>query len=131
MGAGAGNRAKTLIVSLVVVLANVCGNFLMGWGLKHGPPLTASPLSYLRVMFDPFVAAGVLLLIFWLLSRITLLSRADLSFVLPVTASGYVLSVMTGWLFLGEYVSPSRWTGTVLILLGTLLVGGTPPRSDR
>lgn len=130
MNSGAARlRIKTLIASLVVVLANVSGNFLMGWGLKHGAPLAASPLSYLRVLFDPFVAGGVVLLILWLLSRMALLSWADLSFVLPVTASGYVLNAALGHLLLGEYVSPLRWAGTALVVLGTVLVGATSPRS--
>ena len=38
-----------------------------------------------------FVAGGIGLLILWLLTRMALISWADLSFVLPVTSIGYVL----------------------------------------
>ena len=45
------------------------------------------------------------LLILWLLSRMTLLSWADLSYVLPVTSIGYVLVALAGELFLHEAIS--------------------------
>jgi uncharacterized membrane protein len=65
------------------------------------------------------------MLILSLLTRIALFSLADLSFVLPVTAVGYVLATLFGKLFLHEAVTPQQWAGSVLIFLGTGLVGGT------
>jgi drug/metabolite transporter (DMT)-like permease len=127
--ASAGLGAKTLAVSAVVILSNVFGNFCLGWGIKHAPALSPSPLSYLRVMANPWVALGILLLICWLLSRMTLLSWADLSFVLPVTSLGYVLTAGMGQFFLGEHISWQRWMGTLLIVAGTALVGSTAPRT--
>jgi uncharacterized membrane protein len=59
-----------------------------------------------------------------------LLSLADLSFVLPLTATGYILSALLGKFFLGEQVSSERWLGTVLVFLGIVLVGSTAPRAN-
>jgi uncharacterized membrane protein len=59
----------------------------------------------------------------------SLLSVADLSFVLPVTSAGYVISTLLGWLFLHESVSGSRWAGAVLISLGAALVASTTKKS--
>jgi uncharacterized membrane protein len=75
------------------------------------------------------VCLGIGLLILWMLSRMALLSWADLSYVLPVTALGYVLTALAGKLFLGEQVSPQRWMGTLLIVAGTILVGSTSIRT--
>jgi uncharacterized membrane protein len=61
-----------------------------------------------------------------LLTRMALLSLADLSFVLPVTAVGYILAALLGKVFLHELVTPQRWLGTVLIFAGAMLVGSTP-----
>lgn len=128
-GAGAG-LPKTLAASALVVLANVAGNSLMSRGLKGGAlEGTAGPLAYLSAFLNPWVMAGVVLLVFWMLARMALLSWADLSYVLPVTAAGYVLTVLSGWLWLGERVSAVRWAGSLLIVLGVLLVGGTEPRT--
>jgi len=54
-----------------------------------------------------------------------LFSLADLSFVLPVTAVGYVFSVLIGKIFLHEAVTSQRWFGTLLIFAGAFLVGTT------
>jgi uncharacterized membrane protein len=103
------------------------------WGMKHaGESVSLNPLSFLRVMLDPAVAAGILLLVLWLLSRMTLLSWADLSFVLPLTSLGYVLAAVFGKVFLKETVTGAHWIGTGLIFVGTTIVGTTDSRtSDR
>ena len=80
-------------------------------------------------LLHPAVVAGIVLLIAWTLSRMHLLSLADLSFVLPVTASGYVLNAMIGHFVLGESVTGLRWAGTGLIVLGTVVTGFTLPSS--
>lgn len=123
-------RLKTRILTLIVILANVFGNFFLSRGMKHhGPALSFSAREYLGVLLNPWVALGVVLLILWLLSRMALLSWADLSYVLPVTAAGYVLTALVGKLFLGEQISPQRWAGTALIVAGILLVSATSIRT--
>ncbi len=114
-------RSKTWACSAVVVLANVFGDF----SLKRGMPgELSSPLSYITVLFRPWVALGVTLLVVWLLSRMTLLSWADLSYVLPVTSIGYVLVALAGRWFLDERITRLRWAGILLIVAGVALVGG-------
>ena len=123
-------RARVWMLTGIVILLNVLGNFILSRGLKQAPVLGSSPLDYVKILLNPGVLAGVLLLIFWMLSRMTLLSWADLSFVLPVTSLGYVLSVAAGAVFLGEQVSAARWTGTLMIVAGTVLVSLTSPRTS-
>jgi uncharacterized membrane protein len=121
-----GIRARTYWIVLLFIGLKAFGNFSLAWGMKHSTdPVSANPLHYLRAMLDPAVAAGVLLLIFSLLTRMALLSLADLSFVLPVTAIGYVLAAFIGKYFLNETVSTQRWIGTVLICIGAALVSST------
>jgi drug/metabolite transporter (DMT)-like permease len=52
-----------------------------------------------------------------------------LSYVLPVTAFGYVVSAFMGRFFLNEYVSPARWLGALLIAVGIGLVARTAPHT--
>ncbi len=123
-------RLKTRLFTVIVVLANVFGNALMSFGVRrHGGTLGSSVLEYLSVMFNPYVASGICLLIVWMLARMALLSWADLSYVLPVTSIGYVLTAVIGRVFLGEQVSARRWLGTLLIVAGTALVGSTAVRT--
>ena len=102
-------RLKTRLVTSVVVLANVLGNFFLSRGLKD-KVLGSAPFGYIEALFTPWVAVGVTLLVVWMLSRMALLSWADLSYVLPVTSIGYVLAVFMGWFFLLEDVSWLRAT---------------------
>jgi drug/metabolite transporter (DMT)-like permease len=121
-----GLSLKTIVLTLVVIFSNVVGNFSLSWGMRrNGPQVLDSPFSYIRALFDPWVAAGVCLLILWMLSQMALLSWADLSFVLPVTAAGYVLAAIAGRVFLHEQISLARWGGITLIMIGVVVVGRT------
>ena len=111
----------------VFVLLRALGNLSLAWGTKHFPEtLAANPLSYLRAMLSPAVAVGIAMLILAMLLRMAVLGVADLSFVLPLTAVGYVFAALLGKFILQEDVTPERWTGTALIFIGVALVGSTP-----
>jgi drug/metabolite transporter (DMT)-like permease len=119
-------RLKSWLCAILVVLSNVFGNFAMKRGM---PEELGSPLAFITTLFRPWVAFGVALLILWMLSRMALLSWADLSYVLPVTSIGYVLVALVGKLLLDERISGTRWAGIVLIMAGVALVGGGAPQS--
>jgi uncharacterized membrane protein len=117
---------KTYSVLLLFLALKAGGNSAMAWGMKQVPEkMSMNPALYLRAMLDPFVAIGIVALILALLTRMALLSLADLSFVLPVTAIGYVIAVFLGKVFLHETVTNQRWLGTLLIFAGAALVGST------
>jgi uncharacterized membrane protein len=122
-------RIKTWICAAIVVLCNVFGNF----SLKRGMPADLpTPVSYITALFQPWAALGVVLLILWLMSRMAMLSWADLSYVLPVTSIGYVLVALMGKAFLHEQIGVKRWSGILLIVAGVALVSAaTPPQTER
>lgn len=125
-------RWKTRAFVGIVILSNAFGNLFLTWGLRHGAGvLNASPLSFIRAIFNPWVTLGICLLITWLLSKMLLLSWADLSYVLPVTAFGYVLNAALGRLVLNEQITSARWAGVLLIVGGTVLVGAGNPRHEQ
>jgi drug/metabolite transporter (DMT)-like permease len=120
-------RLKTWIFAVVVVFSNVFGNFFLKRGM---PPALPTPLAYITVLFHPWVALGLLLLIVWLMMRMALLSWADLSYVVPVTAVGYVLVAIVGKVLLNEQITATRWAGIGLIVAGVSLVsGGSAPQT--
>jgi drug/metabolite transporter (DMT)-like permease len=117
------------LLALVLVLRPL-GNVCLAWGMKHFPQvLSINPLLYFRAMLNPFVALGIAALALGLLTRMALLSLADLSFVLPLTATGYIFSTLLGKFFLSEQVTLARWLGTALIFLGIALVGTTAKKT--
>jgi len=121
---------KTQILVLLVVLANVFGNVFLSRGMHQvGRIVSASPLDYVRALENPWTALGIAILVIWMLSDLALLSRADLSFVLPVTASAYVLVAILGHFLLHDHISWERWTGILLITGGVVLAEETPART--
>jgi len=124
-------KARTYGVVTLFIALKASGNLSLAWGMKHIPQsMSASPLPYLRAMLDPFVAVGIVALILALLTRMALFSLADLSFVLPVTAVGYILATILGKTFLHETVTAQRWLGTVLIVFGAALVGSGSHKTE-
>ena len=102
-------------LTAIVVVSNVLGNLFLSIGVK-------APNALL-------IAAGVALLIMWTLSRMALLSWADLSYVLPLTSIGYVLTALAAKYVLAEQISAARWSGTLLIFAGMLIVSRTSPKT--
>jgi drug/metabolite transporter (DMT)-like permease len=125
-------RLKTAIFVIIVVLTNAFGDFFMKRGMPPESRLV-SPADFIAALFTPWVALGVALLILWQLSRMALLSWADLSYVVPVTAVGYVVVALIGRFLLNERITAQRWTGIGLIVAGVALVslGSVPQTFQR
>lgn len=122
---------KTRICLLIVVVTNALGNVLLAYGMRQvGSIASYSPAeligSGLFAMANPWVLGGVLLLLVFFVAHALVLSWADLSYVLLVTAIGYVLVAVLSRQLLGESISTLRWAGTVVITAGVMLVGSTP-----
>ena len=123
---------KTRILVLLVIVTNVLGNVSLSRGMHQvGRIVSASPLDYLKAFANPWTLLGICVLVIWMLSDLALLSRADLSFVLPVTASAYVLVALGGHFLLHDHISWERWAGILLITGGVILAEETPARTTR
>lgn len=118
---------KTAIVITIAVLAQAVGNTLLSKGMKNIASLPSfsdgfSVMMLVNAMQEPIIWAGIVLLIVFFACFLSALSWADLSFVLPATASGYILNVFFASRYLEEPVSASRWLGSMLIFCGIALV---------
>src|SRR5512146_448906 len=120
---------KTRALIVAVIVGNVAGNALLSRGLhRQGAHLSSSFMHYVYAVLNPWVLSGVALLMAWMIANLSLLSRADLSYVLPVTGSAsYVLIALVGRFFLGERVSVTHWLGIGVITAGVILVIETAP----
>lgn len=118
---------KTAVVIIVAVLAQAVGNTFLSLGMKSIAALPSfnegfSLLMLAYAMQSPLIWIGILLLIVFFACFLSAVSWADLSFVLPATASGYIINVFFANHFLGESVSSARWLGSALIAGGIALV---------
>lgn len=104
---------------LAIVVCSTLGDFLLKVGMNQmgEVSLLNDPLILIRALVNPWVAAGTVVLIAFFVAFTIALSWADLSYVMPATALGYVLTTILSALVLGEYVSGYRWAGVIIISL--------------
>jgi drug/metabolite transporter (DMT)-like permease len=115
---------------ILTVLLRPFGNLSLAFGMRHFPrALALNPIPYVLAFANPYVTVGIVMLVLSLLTRMALMSIADLSVILPLTAMGYILSTFLGSAFLGEHVSGQHWLGTVLVFLGVAMVSSTSIRT--
>lgn len=129
-----GLRLKTYVSLALMVLFGAVGNVLLSKGMKQiGEVNDWSASALLELFLKTFTSGtiwlGVASLLVFLVSYLLVLSWADYSYVLPASATGYVVVPLLGYAVLHEVVTPVRWAGAVLICLGVALVGRTPPRT--
>jgi drug/metabolite transporter (DMT)-like permease len=74
---------------------------------------------------------GVASLIVFFVAYTLVLSWADYSYVQPASAVAYGTAAVLGHFVLGEAVSPLQWVGILVICLGVLVVGRTPPSTTE
>ncbi|MDQ2899995.1 MAG: hypothetical protein M3Y07_09375, partial [Acidobacteriota bacterium] len=81
-------RRKTIVGVATLVVTNLCGNTALGVGMQQTGPLNGIAAVW-NMVSNPWVIAGVLILFVWMISQALVLSWADLSFILPMTAVSY------------------------------------------
>lgn len=122
---------KTVAFLFLMVMAGSLGSVFLRVGMRHDVIHATFRLPILfqefhGLVFSDYVWLGVLCRVVSGVAFMLLLSWADYSYVNPAASSAYIVTVVFGWLLLGEVVPTGRWIGTLLITLGVLLVGLTP-----
>jgi drug/metabolite transporter (DMT)-like permease len=122
---------RYLVLAAVMLSASV-GDTFLGRGMKDFGPVSIHHLgSLVHAVANLWVVSGILLLLCFFASYLTALSWADLTFVLPSTAFGYVVVALLSKFWLHEQISPSRWAGILLIVLGVGFVTQGPSYTDH
>jgi drug/metabolite transporter (DMT)-like permease len=125
------NFRKYLVLAGVTVFASA-GDALLSHGMKQTGNISLHHLqSVIFALANPWVAAGILLLLAFFASYTSALSWADLTYVLPATSLGYVLLALVAKFALHEQVSPLRWAGIALITGGVGFVAGGPALTEH
>jgi drug/metabolite transporter (DMT)-like permease len=120
------NLRKYIVLAGVTLFA-AAGDSLLSHGMKQVGGISLNHLhTVIFAILNPWVAAGIILLLAFFASYMTALSWADLTYVLPATSLGYVLLALVAKFALHEQVSPMRWAGIALIAGGVGFVAGGP-----
>lgn len=118
---------RTLLWMTIAVIAVTFGDIWMSQTMKGVGEIKIHSLRDLlnvaaRVLSIPkfWMAVSCMATFFFIWTGI--LSYADLTFVLPLTAMTYILNAFLAPYYLNEVVTPSRWIGVLLISAGVALV---------
>jgi drug/metabolite transporter (DMT)-like permease len=117
---------EVLFFSLIVI-AGTAGELCVSRAMKQvGEVHDFRPRAILRVFLQAlrlkWLWIGVGLMTVGFFSLLAILSFENVSFVVPVSALGYVAGALGGRFFLGEQVNARRWAGILLVCVGVTLV---------
>ena len=118
---------KTVVLVLIAGLLGGSGHVFLSKGMRMIGDLTEAPWSRLggmvtHVVANPWVLVGVALQASFFFMYLTLLSRDEVTKILPMTAVDYIVVALLARAMLAEPVTPARWTGIGLVALGVFLV---------
>ncbi|HPF26766.1 MAG TPA: EamA family transporter [Steroidobacteraceae bacterium] len=111
---------------LAVVISNALSQALLkagmaGIGAFRLTQQTASA-TVLRIVFDPYVVGGLLLMVISMAGHLYVLSRVPLSFAFPFISVSYVVVLAISWYAFGERLNTYHFAGTACIILGVCLI---------
>ena len=123
--------SQYIILVLIMLTASV-GDSLLSRGMSQVGQVDLQHLGRLWIaLWNGYVIGGIVLLIGFFAFYMTALSWADLTFVMPSTAFGYVVVALLSRFWLHERLSPARWTGIALIVCAVGFVANGPPRTEE
>jgi uncharacterized membrane protein len=120
-------NAGRYLVLLVLTLGSTFGDVFLSRGMRQIGEITISHWHDLRfAATNPWIILGTLLLLVFFTSYLSALSWADLSYIMPITAFGNVLTALLARFMLHEHIPFTRWAGILLITLGVGFITGSP-----
>lgn len=114
-------------IVLLILIATVSvsiGETLLSAGMKQVGVAGGSGLAtIISAITNPRVVIGTALMALYFGMYAHCLSIADISFVLPITALSYLFVAVLARFYLHETVTPTRWLGAIIIVIGVIVVG--------
>lgn len=127
---------KVFILLGSLSITQVLGDILLSRGMKDfvgfdfsSPTIIFYLISY--VLTNHWILMGLCVLVISLSLYLTAISHLDLSYVLPIHSSSYVLNGFFAWWFLGENIPAMRWVSTLIISFGVLCVGLSESQTSK
>ncbi len=82
-------------------------------------------------LVSPLVWLGILFVILSFLSWLYVLKYLPLNVAFPLSNVVHVLVPLSSWIFLGEWISPLRWCGISLVIIGLIVVAKPVARLEE
>jgi drug/metabolite transporter (DMT)-like permease len=116
--------SRVILLILCVLVLALSGQVLMKKGMNRIGAITLDqPSKLLQIVIEPLVIGGLFCMALGALVWLVILSRADLSYALPLFGGLVYLALpVISWVFLGESLTLARLAGILLISGGVFLV---------
>src|SRR5580765_4646441 len=120
--------AKLLLVLLIGLVFESTGVVLLKKGMGNvGEVKTIALHEIVRVvkasLANPQILLGVFFEALFFVCLLILMAKSDISFLWPLTGLSFVFALSAATCFFHEKVSPGRWAGVVLVVIGAGLIG--------
>src|SRR5438045_6656290 len=107
------------VLLALIVLGSTFGDVYIAKGMKQiGEMSLRRWHDLLFAPLHPYVALGIVLLMIFYLSYLASLSWSDLSYIMPATTFGYVLTALSAHFMLAACVPLTRWVVMLMFDLG-------------
>ena len=121
---------RLLTILAVALIFEAIGVVFLSRGLREIGDLKQVSISGVlelvgRAVTNPHILLGVFFEALFFVGLLMLMSRADVSFVWPLTSLSFVVTTIAAKMYLHEQVSILRWSGVCLIMLGAALITWT------
>jgi drug/metabolite transporter (DMT)-like permease len=122
--------ARLLTILFFALIFEAIGVVFLSRGLKQiGELQEVSVAGVARLVAagvtNRHIVLGVFFEALFFVGLLMLMSKADVSFVWPLTSLSFVVTTIAAKIYLHEQVSPLRWSGVCLIMMGAALISWT------
>ena len=109
------------------ILFTVYGQMVLKWRVAATGSSPANMTGKLWLLFNlvlnPWVISGMAAAFLAFLCWMTALTHFDLSYAYPFTSMAFPLVLLLSWLFFNEAVNKTKIFGTILIMIGIIMIG--------
>jgi multidrug transporter EmrE-like cation transporter len=111
---------------LLYILFTVASQIIMRWRVGSSSDATTDAMSRLQfvlsMLLTPWVWGAILCTFLAGVAWMLALTRFELTYAFPFTGVSFVLILFAGAFLFGEHVSLARIAGTMLVVLGLIVV---------
>jgi len=127
---------KLLLILLIGLTFESTGVVLLKKGMTRiGDVEKVSVREVIRILkagaTSPQILLGIFFEALFFACLLVLMSKSDISFLWPLTGLSFVFATIAAWKFLGEQISPVRWFGVALIVIGAGFISYSEKASER
>lgn len=127
---------KLLTILIIGLVFESTGVVLLKKGMTQiGDMRVVNATEIFRVVkagaTSPQILLGVFFEALFFVCLLILMSKSNISFLWPLTGLSFVFATFAAWKFLGEHISPLRWIGVALIVIGAGFISYSEKANER